>query len=138
MPLFRKKEQPPAKPLDELLDDAKRFVEDVTPKLEPDEDLIPTVLTDREINALALPGPELEKALSKVARKSPRFVFWATAWQAEGVTDPSVRAADHPDRFEVVTIQAYDNEQGREELWRAKLTRVPNQAPRLGDWERFD
>jgi hypothetical protein len=136
--MFRKKEKPPAKTLDELVADAKKFIEDVTPKLEPDEDLIPTVLTDHEINALAVPGPQLEKALAKIARKSPRFVFWATAWQAEGVTDPSIRASEHPDRFEVATIQAYDNEEGREELWRARLTRVPEGPPRLADWERFD
>jgi hypothetical protein len=138
MPLFKKKEKGPEKTLDELVAEAKTFIENVTPKLEPDEDLIPTVLTDHEINALALPGPELQKALEKIGRKSPRWVFWATAWQAEGVTDPSVRAADHPDRFEVVIIDAADAEADRRETWRAMLTRVPGKAPLLGAWERSE
>ena len=89
------------------------------------------------MHALALPGGALEKALQKIARKSERFVFWATAWQAEGVDSPDVRANERPDRFEAVVIQAAEPESGREELWRAKLDRVPNAPPRLGDWERM-
>ena len=138
MPLFRKKEKGPEKTLDELIADAKGFIEDVTPKLEPEEDLVPAMVTDRAISALVLPSPHLDKEMQKIASKSARWVFWATAWQAEGVTDQSVRASDHPDRFEVVLIDAADREADRREMWRAKLTRIPGKAPLLGDWERTE
>src|SRR4029450_4146531 len=76
MRLFNKKVKGPAKTLDELVTEAKAFVEGVAPKLEPDEDFIPGVLTDDEIKALVLPGPQLEKELEKRARTPPRFVLW--------------------------------------------------------------
>jgi len=141
MPLFRRGAEVEPRSLNDLIVEAKAFVERNRPNLEPDEDFVPTVLTDGrkgpELHALALPGGALEKALQKIARKSERFVFWATAWQAEGVDSPDVRAYEHPERFEAVVIQAAEPESGREELWRAKLDRVPNAPPRLGDWERM-
>src|SRR5204862_1217683 len=77
----------------------------------------PTLMTDGrkgiEIHALALPGGALERELAKLTRTADRFVFWTMAWQAEGVTDPSVRAVDHPDRFEVVLSQAGERETAR-------------------------
>ncbi len=145
MPLFRRGVEVEPRSLDDLIVEAKAFVERNRPNLEPDDDFIPTVLTDGrkgpELHALALPGGALEKALQKIARKSERkserFVFWAAAWQAEGVDSPDVRASEHPGRFEAVVIQAAEPGSGREELWRAKLDRVPDEPPRLGDWERM-
>jgi hypothetical protein len=146
MPLFRRKreqsrvEAGPEQSLDELIAFAKRSIEERASVLEPDEDWLPMLdVSGRggtSRSALAVGGGELGRVLAELTAEADRWVFSATAWQAEDVHDPSVPASQHPDRFEVVLVQAQEDD--RQEVWRARIERRERASPVLGEWERLE